>query len=105
MAAEPPAPHPAAGEAPPPDAREPDAVLSRRAQLLATEHWGLLAARSTAQSEVLTRITIFLLLVFYLSTGVISHYLTDHLDRGVLLEFALVTVAGLAIVIGGRILA
>ncbi len=63
MAAEPPAPHPAAGEAPPPDAREPDAVLSRRAQLLATEHWGLLAARSTAQSEVLTRITIFLLLV------------------------------------------
>lgn len=35
---------------------------SVRAQLLATEHWGLLAARGTAQSEVLTRITIFLTL-------------------------------------------
>ena len=45
---------------------------------------------------------VFLLLVFYLSTGVISHYLTNHLERGVLLEFALVTAAGLAIVIGGR---
>jgi len=42
---------------------ESDAVLGRRAQILATEHWGLLAARSTAQSEVLTRITIFLTLV------------------------------------------
>ena len=34
-----------------------------RAQLLATEHWGLLAARGTAQSEVLTRISMFLTLV------------------------------------------
>ena len=42
---------------------ESDAALGRRAQILATEHWGLLAARSTAQSEVLTRITIFLTLV------------------------------------------
>ncbi len=48
---------------------------------------------------------VFILLVFYLTTGVISHYLTEHLDRNVLLEFALVTVAGLAIVIGGRVLA
>jgi hypothetical protein len=47
---------------------------------------------------------IFLLLVFYLTTGVISHYLTDHLDRTVLMEFAMVSAAGLAIVIGGRIL-
>jgi hypothetical protein len=45
-----------------------------------------------------------LLLVFYLSTGVISHYLTEHLDRGVVLEFVLVTLAGLAIVVGGRTL-
>lgn len=52
--------------APPADS---DAVLSRRAQLLATEHWGLLAARSTAQSEVLTRITIFLTLV---SAGLVT---------------------------------
>ncbi|MBI5284640.1 MAG: hypothetical protein HY874_06060 [Chloroflexi bacterium] len=47
---------------------------------------------------------VFILLVFYLTTGVISHYLTEHLDRGVLAEFALVTAAGLAIVIGGRVL-
>ncbi|SEQ15716.1 hypothetical protein [Arthrobacter sp. OV608] len=33
---------------------------SVRAQLLATEHWGLLASRSTTQSEVLTRISMFL---------------------------------------------
>ncbi len=47
---------------------------------------------------------VFILLVFYLTTGVISHYLTEHLERSVLLEFALVTVAGLAIVVGGRVL-
>ncbi|MHB8376386.1 MAG: DUF5656 family protein [Dehalococcoidia bacterium] len=47
---------------------------------------------------------IFLLLVFYLTTGVISHYLTDHLDRDVLIEFAMVSAAGLAIVVGGRVL-
>ena len=47
---------------------------------------------------------VFMLLAFYLSTGVISHYLTDHLDRMVLAEFAVVTAAGLAIVIGGRVL-
>ena len=47
---------------------------------------------------------VFILLVFYLTTGVISHYLTEHLDRTVLMEFAMVTAAGLAIVIGGRTL-
>ncbi len=52
-----------------PDATESDAVLARRAQMLATEHWGLLAARGTAQSEVLTRITIFLTLV---SAGLVT---------------------------------
>jgi hypothetical protein len=35
---------------------------------------------------------------------VISHYLTERLDRGVLMEFLLVTAAGLGIVIGGRTL-
>lgn len=40
-----------------------------RAQLLATEHWSLLASRSTTQSEVLTRISIFLTLV---SAGLVS---------------------------------
>ena len=49
--------------------QQSDAALGRRAQILATEHWGLLAARSTAQSEVLTRITIFLTLV---SAGLIT---------------------------------
>lgn len=33
---------------------------SVRAQLLATEHWSLLASRSTTQGEVLTRISMFL---------------------------------------------
>lgn len=63
---------PADAEADRPRARarpESDAVLGRRAQILATEHWGLLAARSTAQSEVLTRITIFLTLV---SAGLVT---------------------------------
>src|SRR5262245_53467265 len=36
---------------------------SVRAQLLATEHWSLLASRSTTQNEVLVRIAIFLTLV------------------------------------------
>src|SRR3954454_5068350 len=40
-----------------------------RAQLLATEHWSLLASRSTTQSEVLTRIAIFLTLV---SAGLVT---------------------------------
>jgi hypothetical protein len=52
-----------------PSSPESDAALGRRAQILATEHWGLLAARGTAQSEVLTRITIFLTLV---SAGLIT---------------------------------
>src|SRR5689334_10843196 len=52
-----------------PGATESDAALARRAQMLATEHWGLLAARGTAQSEVLTRITIFLTLV---SAGLVT---------------------------------
>ncbi|MGO4535482.1 hypothetical protein [Leifsonia sp. 2MCAF36] len=46
-----------------------DAQRSLRAQLLATEHWGLLASRSTTQSEVLTRIAIFLTLV---SAGLVT---------------------------------
>lgn len=45
---------------------EPPAV---RAQLLATEHWSLLASRSTTQSEVLVRINMFLTLV---SAGLVS---------------------------------
>ncbi len=51
------------------DLGETDAALARRLQILATEHWGLLAARGTAQSEVLTRITIYLTLV---SAGLVT---------------------------------
>lgn len=40
-----------------------------RAQLLATEHWGLLAARSTAQSEVLSRLSI---LLTFMSASLVS---------------------------------
>ena len=47
-----------------------EAVLpSVRAQLLATEHWSLLASRSTTQNELLVRIAIFLTLV---SASVVS---------------------------------
>ena len=53
----------------PSPAPESDAALGRRVQILATEHWGLLAARGTAQNEVLTRITIFLTLV---SAGLVT---------------------------------
>ena len=42
---------------------------SVRAQLLATEHWSLLASRSTTQNELLVRIAIFLTLV---SASVVS---------------------------------
>jgi hypothetical protein len=42
---------------------------SVRAQLLATEHWGLLASRSTTQSEVLTRIS---MLLTFTSASVVS---------------------------------
>ena len=46
-----------------------DAQRALRAQILATEHWSLLASRSTTQSEVLTRIAIFLTLV---SAGLVT---------------------------------
>lgn len=46
-----------------------DPERARRLQILSTEHWGLLAARSTAQSEVLSRISIHLTLV---SAGLVT---------------------------------
>jgi hypothetical protein len=63
--AAPPAPDPSppASESAPGAGGLTDAQRSLRAQLLATEHWSLLASRSTTQSEVLTRIAIFLTLV------------------------------------------
>ena len=46
---------------------------------------------------------VFLLLVFYLSTGLVHHYVTGNLSRSVALEFVIVALAGLAIVVVGRI--
>ena len=49
---------PAADEPPPAsDPPDSDAALARRTQMLATEHWGLLAVRSQTWSEVMGRIT------------------------------------------------
>ncbi|BDZ45612.1 hypothetical protein [Naasia aerilata] len=58
-----------------PDDTDPPPV---RAQLLATEHWSLLASRSTTQSEVLTRINMFLTLV---SAGLVSLALVGQATR------------------------
>ncbi|WP_019179708.1 hypothetical protein [Microbacterium yannicii] len=69
MVVEPPVDPGDAGIPPAPEPSLSDAALGRRAQILATEHWGLLAARGTAQSEVLTRITIYLTLV---SAGLVT---------------------------------
>lgn len=43
-----------------PPENTPEFSASLRAQFLATEHWSLLASRSTTQGEVLTRISMFL---------------------------------------------
>jgi hypothetical protein len=49
---------------PPPPLPEPGASpAALRAQFLATEHWSLLASRTTTQNEVLTRISMFLTFV------------------------------------------
>ena len=47
---------------------------------------------------------VLLLLVFYLATGLIQHYLTGHLNRTITVEFGLVTALGMAVVIAGRVL-
>jgi hypothetical protein len=69
-----------------------------RAQLLATEHWSLLATRSTAQSEILSRITTFLMLV---SSSIVGAALIGQVTRfdGRFIAFALVLV-GMLVVIG-----
>jgi hypothetical protein len=69
-----------------------------RAQLLATEHWSLLATRSTAQSELLSRITTFLMLV---SASIVGLALIGQATRfgGQFTTFALVLL-GLVVMIG-----
>ncbi len=44
---------------------------------------------------------VFLLLAFYLTSGLIHHHLIGHLNRSVAIEFAAVSATGLAIVILG----
>jgi hypothetical protein len=68
-----------------------------RAQLLATEHWGLLAARGTAQNEVLSRISIFLTLV---SAGLVSLALVGQATNfsDAFITFAIVVLAFIDIV-------
>src|SRR4030095_8860315 len=70
----------------------------RRRQLLATEHWSLLATRSTAQTELLSRITAFLMLV---SASIVGLALIGQATRfgGRFITFALV-VLGMVIMIG-----
>ena len=69
-----------------------------RAQLLATEHWSLLATRSTTQSEILSRITTFLMLV---SSSIVGLALIGQVTRfdGRFIAFALVLL-GMLVVIG-----
>jgi hypothetical protein len=74
------------------------APASVRAQLLATEHWSLLATRSTTQSELLSRITTFLMLV---SASIVGLALMGQATRfgGRFLTFALVLL-GMVVMIG-----
>jgi hypothetical protein len=59
--------------------REAESVPpSVRAQLLATEHWSLLASRSTTQGEVLTRISMFLM---FTSASLVSLALVGQATR------------------------
>ena len=52
------------------EAPEPPYLLTVRAQILATEHWSLLGSRASTQSEVLTRISMFLTLVSAALVGI-----------------------------------
>src|SRR5262245_9434573 len=62
--------------------RNEDVSRSLRAQLLATEHWSLLASRSTTQNELLVRIAIFLTLVSASIVGLaLIGQATDFDDR------------------------
>jgi hypothetical protein len=73
------------------------APLAVRVQLLATEHWSLLATRTTAQSEVLSRITTFLMLV---SSSIVGLALIGQFTRfdGRFIAFALVLLGALVVI-------
>jgi len=71
--------------------------LGVRAQLLATEHWSLLATRSTTQSEILSRITTFLMLV---SSSIVGLALIGQFTRfdGRFITVALVLLGALVVI-------
>ncbi|MEE2569411.1 hypothetical protein V1638_08360 [Pseudarthrobacter sp. J64] len=71
---------------------KPPPAPSVRAQLLATEHWGLLASRSTAQAEVLTRISMFLM---FTSASLVSLALVGQATgfTGMFLMLAIIVIA------------
>jgi hypothetical protein len=71
--------------------------LGVRAQLLATEHWSLLATRSTTQSELLSRITTFLMLVSSSIVGLALIGQFTHFD-GRFITFALVLLGALVVI-------
>jgi hypothetical protein len=82
------------------DAREgePRNTDALTAQLLATEHWSLLASRSTTQSEVLTRISMLLTLM---SAALVSIALVGQATKfaGIFPAFA-DALLGLVVVVG-----
>jgi hypothetical protein len=83
---------------PAPDPTDPDTgSLAVRAQLLATEHWSLLATRSTTQSEVLSRISTFLMLV---SSSIVGLALVGQFTRfdGRFITLALVLLGTLVVI-------
>jgi hypothetical protein len=71
--------------------------LGVRAQLLATEHWSLLATRSTTQSELLSRITTFLMLVSSSIVGLALIGQFTHFD-GRFITFALALLGALVVI-------
>ena len=77
---------------------EGSAPSSVRAQLLATEHWSLLATRSATQSEVLSRITTFLMLVSASIVGLALIGQATGFDRR-FIAFALVLL-GMVLMVG-----
>lgn len=74
-----------------------DEAPAVRAQLLATEHWGLLASRSSTQSEMLSRISMFLTLI---SAGLVSIALVGQASGfgPVFATFAVIVLAFIAVV-------
>ena len=81
----------------PAEQHDPVTDPSLRAQLLATEHWSLLATRSMTMSEMLTRISTFLMLVSSSIVGLALVAQVTRFDQRFLI-FALVLLGALVVV-------